>query len=423
MEKRINWKVAVYQNAKRASDKRRKADRASGKFWEENVKFNQDLTLPQSFNLNWLLEQLEIAGYNRKQKRMDVHILLANLYAIGKRKPIAISMSPNSYVRNRYVRVRPYIIKLIKQLEKMKMIEVKKGFYYEEEKSFRLTRICATEKLLKSCPLYRIELELNPKELVILHDENKKEKEYKDTAKTCRIRKKLEKANKVNGEADIQFDDTKLNIILKAFFVRKFTWYGRLHTIGTRHVQAMSGLEREEITINGNSVVELDFNGLHPTLLYAAEGIQFDIDPYNIIDDRLGIVRVYMKVLLLRMINAENWTKAEKAGNNWLYKHHREREELKKLGITRARPLMEKFMKVHESINHYFCQGKDTGMRLMNKDAMIALDVVDHFISQGIPIIPIHDSFIVEEQHENELREVMQGIYKKHTGGFKIRIK
>lgn len=120
------------------------------------------------------------------------------------------------------------------------------------------------------------------------------------------------------------------------------------------------------------------------------------------------------------MINSENWTKAEQAGNYWLYKNHKEREELKLLGITGARPLMEKYMEVHKLISHYFCQGRDTGMHLMNKDAIIALDVVTHFVDQGIPIIPIHDSFIVEDQNDMELMNVMLEAYRRHTNGVEI---
>jgi len=35
-------------------------------------------------------------------------------------------------------------------------------------------------------------------------------------------------------------------------------------------------------------------------------------------------------------------------------------------------------MEAHKPISHYFCKGKDTGMRIMNKDAKIALDIVNH---------------------------------------------
>ena len=79
-------------------------------------------------------------------------------------------------------------------------------------------------------------------------------------------------------------------------------------------------------------------------------------------------------------------------------------------------------MEQHSEIAKYFCQGKKTGMEIMNKDAMIALDVVNYFAKQDIPILPIHDSFIVQEQHRRELYNTMKRVYRKHTG-FRIQIK
>ena len=122
------------------------------------------------------------------------------------------------------------------------------------------------------------------------------------------------------------------------------------------------------------------------------------------------------------MLNAKDITAAESAGNYWLYKHHTEREQLKSIGISRARPFIEKFLEAHEPIANHFCSGKDTGMRAMNKDARIVLDVVSHFIQQNKPILPIHDSFIVQHQYRDELKQVMLDAYAKHNGGFKIKI-
>ncbi len=71
----------------------------------------------------------------------------------------------------------------------------------------------------------------------------------------------------------------------------------------------------------------------------------------------------------------------------------------------------------------HFCNGNDTGLRIMNLDSRIALDVIDHFAKQNIPILAIHDSFIVQDKYEKELRQVMEKTYEKHTKGFKCKIK
>ena len=129
---------------------------------------------------------------------------------------------------------------------------------YKYEKESRLTRIYATKKLLNYCPEFPPWVIYNPKELVILRDSKGKLKDYKDTIETRRIRSVLKKANHINNQADILFNNRKISMSLQAIFKEKFTLYGRLHTSGYRHIQGFSEEERKEITINGDPVVELD---------------------------------------------------------------------------------------------------------------------------------------------------------------------
>src|SRR5262249_42859950 len=76
--------------------------------------------------------------------------------------------------------------------------------------------------------------------------------------------------------------------------------------------------------------------------------------------------------------------------------------------------LYELVMRKHRRIAHEF--GVDRGIQLMRIDAEIALNVMYHFAGQCIPILGCHDSFIVAERHEGELREVMQREYSVRTG-------
>ena len=184
----------------------------------------------------------------------------------------------------------------------------------------------------------------------------------------------------------------------------------------------MSEDNRSEITINGESVIELDYSGLHPNLLYATEGIQFNNDPYSVVDPRPE-VRPFLKHILLCMINASDELEAEQSSNYWLKNNYNQYKKLEKAGISRARPLIEAFKEKHFRIQHHFCQGKDTGLRIMNKDSKIALNVIDHFSQHGIPILCVHDSFIVQKRFESELNEIMLKSYKQYSGGFEIRIK
>ena len=99
-------------------------------------------------------------------------------------------------------------------------------------------------------------------------------------------------------------------------------------------------------------------------------------------------------------LNAENWTEAEKAVNNWAYEHG-EIPTLEELGLYPARKILKSLERRHTPIRHCFV---GRGPQLANLDAKIALNIVLHFINQGIPCLPVHDSFLVQERYESELR-------------------
>ncbi len=377
------------------------------------------LTNEQKEKLLAVFDALELP--DRLENRMNFEILLANLRSCGMRKPLMISRNPNDYKKGMYVKAGSSTIKIIDHLHQRGFIQLKKG--YKMENAARMTRIWATEKLLSYFRELPNSVIYEPVNLVELRDKKGKLKEYRDTARTLKIKSILKAANKVNGMADIRYRQDKLNASLVAIFNRKFTLYGRLHARGYRHYKHYQGFskeDRQEITINGESTTELDFCGMHPHLLYAKEGRQFFGDPYSLVNQN-PIARPFLKIILLALLNAKDETTAERAGNYWLYNHHRERERLKEIGISSAGSVIPAFRKAHKRIDHYFCTGKETGLRIMNLDAQIALDIVKHFTEQKIPILAIHDSFIVQRQHRTELMETMQRIYRKHTG-FRIPV-
>ena len=47
-------------------------------------------------------------------------------------------------------------------------------------------------------------------------------------------------------------------------------------------------------------------------------------------------------------------------------------------------------------------------MSVMHIDAQIAEYIINHFTGQGIPVLAIHDSFLINRVHEGDLRSVMQ---------------
>ena len=58
----------------------------------------------------------------------------------------------------------------------------------------------------------------------------------------------------------------------------------------------------------------------------------------------------------------------------------------------------------------------DAGIRLMKKDADIAEIIISQFTDENIPILTIHDSFIVPWGQEEKLRERMHSAFETVTG-------
>ena len=84
-------------------------------------------------------------------------------------------------------------------------------------------------------------------------------------------------------------------------------------------------------------------------------------------------------------------------------------------------PLMDQFLEVHAPIKKYFCNGS-YGLKLANKDSKMATEICYHFAKQNIPILPMHDSFLVQEQYADELKKKMDEVYAKHNKGFKCPV-
>ncbi len=416
--KRTKFAGKIGVNAKHANCEYRQ----SGRFFENNVVFDHNLMLPDhlKYFVTDLLTEIFTGRKHREEVKINAEILLANLICNQKKRTISVSLNSDKWKISETRQTSYAIIEIIKAMNEQGYLKMVKG--YKFERSSRNTRIWATNKLLEFCPIYPDAVVFKPKSCIRLRDDKGNEIDWKHTPKTLRIEAILRRINSVNHRADILFDGQKITAYLMAIYKRNWNLYGRLHTRGYRHIQSMPEIDRAEITINGEPVCELDYSALHPNLLYATEGIQFKGDPYTIIDDRPE-ARPFLKRILLSLLNSKDETQALRAANYIFFQDREEKKRLNKIGITTAKPFIQLFKVAHKPISHYFCTGKETGMRIMNKDARIALDICHYFAKQDIPILAIHDSFIVQQKHRDELEEIMQHKYMKHTGGFTIKIK
>ena len=350
----------------------------------------------------------------RIENVVNLQLLFANLRVVEDRVSLRSPMHPTKWTRSRYRRTTSGMPRIIKRMLDAGYI----GRKVMPRSAKQVSRIWCSLRLLKlfsSLPLPAY----HPVELIVLRDANRRLQDYSETKHTRTLRKQLKGINRINGRAVIRFKSRPVQAKLHAVYNKDFTRGGRLYTSRLDHFQGLKGCERRRLTINGEPVVELDFSGSHPHLLYAMEGLQLEGDPYGLgaaTDHPVG--RRFSKTAFQCLLNAENWTEAEKAVNNWAYEHG-EIPTLEELGLYPARKILKSLERRHKPIRHCFV---GRGPQLANLDAKIALNIVLHFTNQGIPCLPVHDSFLVQERYESELRRVMLDTYKEYANGFTIPI-
>src|SRR5262249_39228954 len=142
--------------------------------------------------------------------------------------------------------------------------------------------------------------------------------------------------------------------------------------------------------------------------LYIEAGIPLDEDPYII----PGFERDLVKPSTNALISATTELSATRAIAQDLAEErggiYATAEE-----YAKARRVVETIKEKHWRIAHAF--GSGAGLSLMRVDSDIAEAVVMTLNKDGIIVLPIHDSFIVQERHRSRLQEVMEYAFDTHT--------
>ena len=211
-------------------------------------------------------------------------------------------------------------------------------------------------------------------------------------------------------------------------FVRRIFYRGDWNLGGRYHGgwwQQIPSELRKHILIDGNQTQEIDFSGFHISLAYGLEGLSPPTDPYalNLTDPRLSDKqqRSAVKLLALTAINAKDRKTAFMAFRNEMNREQVGEENKISFTDDLLTVLLEGFLSENPSIAHYLCA--DKGVELMAIDGNITSRLIAHFTYKNIPILTVHDSYIVEFEYEDELIRVMNDACEKELGitGFKIK--
>lgn len=397
-----------------------------------------------------LLELPDFRGHAVLRKK-HLKVIILHLYVVWFKDPTRYT-SLNRHkafyddLESRYNKlfIRKVIISIVDALHELDYIELHLGTYAREPgyKS-RLTRIRATEKLTNLFTENHFSPEMVERaptiETIILRDsESPDSKEIIDVRyldesdpRIISWRENLVAYNNLLRRTYIDIPSAQdgrivcrqsarairlrqkpkvISINQHDKFVRRVFNYGDWNLGGRFYGgwwQRVSEDWRSQIRIWNNPVTEVDYKGLHINLLYRKIGIVYADDPY-LLDgyEQTGEMRQLLKLVLLCSINAVDKTTAIKAINkdvnfnpedySWV------REEEINIGL-----LVDALATKHPQIAEKFFF-KNQGIELQNLDSMIAEKIISHFTTQDIPVLCVHDSFVIQANRAEELKEVME---------------
>lgn len=184
--------------------------------------------------------------------------------------------------------------------------------------------------------------------------------------------------------------------------------------------QNLPKARRGELMINQELIIEPDFTALHPTLLYAMQGLILrtgEFDPYT--PDLRRWTRKAGKLALNVSINAKSIPSAVQA---LLAKRDEKGDDgLPKWGYgpRQTRALVDALIEHNRPIARYVCS--DMGVRLMGIDSRMCLEVMKRCRRDGVAVLPVHDSFMTGRSNEGvvtgHMAEVMDQTRTKLYSG------
>lgn len=235
-----------------------------------------------------------------------------------------------------------------------------------------------------------------PAEVILLRDDVGHLIEYRETRAIARMRGRVEAFNEAIASAGL---DPAISAPLARIFNLDMKRGGRFYAMGASW-QNLKAEARREVTIGGEPVAEIDYVTLHPAILYAESGAAMPADCYAI----TGWPRKLVKVAMLILINAKNHVQARLA----IATHDRMAEVAapgSQEAFQKASQLIKDIKTMHRPIARAF--HSDAGARLMLIDAALAEAVMNIMLAQGVVVLPVHDSFLVQAKDKGALQEAM----------------
>jgi hypothetical protein len=291
--------------------------------------------------------------------------------------------------------------------------------FLEEERASpgqrgRQSRFQATPELIEAFEGASFEYRLQG--LIRLKDADGHLIRYRDTDERRRMLRDMERINEFLATLDLWLDApditrTAHHLIVDGAYYRQTT--PALYRVFNRGSFSFGGRfygwwqslprgRRRQLVLNGEAVVEPDFEQMHVSMLYAMSGQRLEGDAYETGE----FPREHGKLAFNVALNARTRQGAIAALTkkpNWPYAH-KETSSLIEVLKRRNAPIAEY---LHA----------DIGICLMRTDSNITRDVMKACARENIPALPVHDSVLTSPHHEGRIAEIMEASAARHFNG------
>lgn len=386
---------------------------------------------------------------NHQIRKRHLKLVLLDLYVAWNDDPnlnISVHMHEGAYSngtvfnkgKNRYneLNIKVTTIKVVHILRELGFIGFKGGYEGSAQYAPRISRIWATDKLIKlfkEAAFSYFDINYSEgREVVILRDADKREIEYDENNSILEMRELLHQYNELLRKTFIDIQEletpriklkddklrkkrnkpTYVNISHHEKFTRRIFNNGSFNEGGRFYGgwwQRIDASHRSRIRLNNLQTNEIDYSSLHIILAYAKVDEDYwkltDKDPYSAPVDGVESpehTRDINKLFFLLSLNASN----EKS----LYKAFRSELDYKEYPYSFPDKVLAKLLKdiklLHPKIAHLICTG--AGLELMNLDSRMVEYIIKDFVKTKTPILTIHDSFIVPFGHDERLHKLMK---------------
>jgi len=387
--------------------------------------------------------KLEFSVVNKKE---NISVLIANLYRIIRlelRDYCHAPMNPKYFKEKNIGKLTKgkigyngwsAAVKIFKQLDYVQVIKGKEGwlsrikytdkFYNNVIEKFKLNpqdilktkpNIIKTKTIIsKTPPSFNKTNNKKTKEKINIV---KTEVEVKNSRRTYQVIKRVENYNKLLLDTDIV--PGKMDVMAQS----RTSFANRTYTrrfvksnlkLGGRfygpYWQTLPKKYRKLIKINGEEVVELDYNAMHLHLLYSKlnkslyDYYPFNKDPYAIPEYNRKIV----KLVFTACIN-ENCTRKNinHVGGQQVSEGL---PDLFEEGLP-YREMVDSLGKNHPEVAPLFYS--EIGYEISYMESRVTDYIVTVLTKHKIPVLSIHDSFVVVKSKVSFLRTIMQEAFTK----------